>query len=119
MKKKVSRKLTVTQFPNSPAESMNLRVLVEVVAVLADPLELGEDPAVVHAPALQVLVIALALGRPGHSRGSSLLFEQVVQLHLQLGLLHGLELSPQPLLLGLLGAGSEEREGIAGLEAVA
>ena len=40
----------------SPAVAVDLCVLVEVVAVLADPLQLREDALVVHAPALKVHV---------------------------------------------------------------
>ncbi len=41
---------------------MHLRVLEQVVAVLADPLQLREESTVVESPALEVLVVPLAVG---------------------------------------------------------
>ncbi len=43
---------------------MHLRIHVEVVAVLADPLQLRQYPAVVPPPALQVLKVALPVAPP-------------------------------------------------------
>ncbi len=46
-------------FGREPAEGVYLRVLVQVVAVLADALQPGEDAPVVDAAALQGLEVAL------------------------------------------------------------
>ncbi len=53
----------LAEHSGKPAESVHLRVLVEVVAVLANPFQLREDPLVVHAPAGQVHVVPLHQGR--------------------------------------------------------